>query len=66
MKKLIFILLTIPMISIGQEFNSFKSSDVVINHLLGTTIPYLKQKNKPKPKLIFNYHVDKYLFRFEY
>ena len=56
MKKLIFILLTIPMISIGQEFNSFKSSDVVINHLLGTTIPYLKQKNKPKP--IFNYHLN--------
>jgi hypothetical protein len=56
MKKLIFILLTIPMISIGQEFNSFKSSDVVINHLLGTTIPYLKQKNKPK--LIFNYHLN--------
>jgi len=56
MKKLIFILLTIPMISIGQEFNSFKTSDVVINHLLGTTIPYLKQKNKPKP--IFNYHLN--------
>ena len=56
MKKLIFVLLTIPMISIGQEFNSFKSSDVVINHLLGTTIPYLKQKNKPKP--IFNYHLN--------
>jgi len=56
MKKLIFILLTIPMISIGQEFNSFKSSDVVINHLLGTTIPYLKQKNKTKP--IFNYHLN--------
>ena len=56
MKKLIFILLTIPMISIGQEFNSFKSSDVVINHLLGTTIPYLKQKNKPKP--IFNYNLN--------
>ena len=56
MKKLIFILLTIPMISIGQEFNSFKSSDVVINHLLGTTIPYLKQKNKPKP--IFNYYLN--------
>ena len=56
MKNLILILLTIPMISLGQEFNSFKSSDVVINHLLGTTIPYLKQKNKPKP--IFNYHLN--------
>ena len=56
MKKLIFILLTIPMISLGQEFNSFKSSDVVVNHLLGKTIPYLKQKNKPKP--IFNYHLN--------
>ncbi|MDA9669120.1 hypothetical protein N9T62_01000 [bacterium] len=56
MKKLIFILLTIPMISFGQEFTSFKSSDVVINHLLGTTIPYLKQKNKPKP--IFNYRLN--------
>jgi hypothetical protein len=56
MKKIILILLTIPTISIGQEFNSFKSSDVVINHLLGTTIPYLKQKNKPKP--IFSYHLN--------
>tara|TARA_B100000497_G_scaffold119838_1_gene147639 strand:+ start:909 stop:1487 length:579 start_codon:yes stop_codon:yes gene_type:complete len=56
MKKLIFILLTIPMISLGQEFNSFKSSDVVVNHLLGKTIPYLKQKNKPKP--IFNYNLN--------
>lgn len=56
MKNLILILLTIPMISLGQEFNSFKSSDVVVNHLLGTTIPYLKQKNKPKP--IFNYHIN--------
>ena len=56
MKNLILILLTIPMISLGQEFNSFKSSDVVVNHLLGTTIPYLKQKNKPKP--IFNYHLN--------
>ena len=56
MKNLILILLTIPMISLGQEFNSFKSSDVVVNHLLGKTIPYLKQKNKPKP--IFNYHLN--------
>ena len=36
--------------------NSFKSSDIVINHLLSTTIPYLKQKNKPKP--IFNYDLN--------
>ena len=49
-------LLTLPMISFGQGFNSFKSSDVVINHLLGTTIPYLTEKNKPKPK--FNYHLN--------
>ena len=49
-------LLTLPMISLGQGFNSFKSSDVVINHLLGTTIPYFTEKNKPKPK--FNYHLN--------
>jgi hypothetical protein len=49
-------LLTLPIISFGQGFNSFKSSDVVINHLLGTTIPYLTEKNKPKPK--FNYHLN--------
>ena len=56
MKNLILILLALPMISFGQGFNSFKSSDVVINHLLGTTIPYLTKKNKPKPK--FNYHLN--------
>lgn len=56
MKNLILMLLTLPMISLGQGFNSFKSSDVVINHLLGTAIPYLTEKNKTKPK--FNYHLN--------
>lgn len=52
MKNLILMLLTLPMISLGQGFNSFKSSDVVINHLLGTAIPYLTEKIKLSQNLI--------------
>ena len=56
MKKLLNILLCLPVIGFGQEFKCFKSSDVVINHLLGTTISYIKDKKPTKQN--FNFHLN--------
>ena len=53
MKKLLLILLCLPMIGFGQDLRSFSSSDLIINHLLKNTIPFIKDKNSPKPNFIF-------------
>lgn len=54
---LTLILFIMPIIGFGQALNSFKSSDVIINHLLEKTIPFIKEKRSAKPN--FNLYLNK-------
>jgi hypothetical protein len=60
MKKLLLILLCLPMIGFGQDLRSFSSYDLIINHLLKNTIPFIKDKNSPKPN--FRFYLEKQEF----
>ena len=57
MKKLLLILLCLPMIGFGQDVRDFSSSDLIITHLLKNTIPFIKDKNSPKPN--FRFYLEK-------
>lgn len=48
MKKLIIILLFLPIISFGQEVILFKKSDIIINQILENTFSFINKKNKKK------------------
>jgi hypothetical protein len=48
MKKLIIILLFLPIISFGQEVMLFKKSDIIINQILENTFSFINKKNKKK------------------
>jgi len=46
MKKLLLILLCLPMIGFGQDNKEFTIKDLIINQVLENTINYIKNKNK--------------------
>ena len=46
MKKLLLILLCLPMISFGQDIRNFTIKDLIINQVLENTINYIENKNK--------------------
>jgi hypothetical protein len=56
-KKLLFILLCLPMIGFGQDLKPVSSSDLIINHLFKKTIPFIKDRNSPKPD--FRFYLEK-------
>ena len=37
------------MIGFGQDVRNLSNSDLIINHLLENTIPFIKDKNSSKP-----------------
>ncbi len=58
MIKIILILICFPVIVFGQDLLSpFSSSELVVNHLLKKTIPFIKDKNSPKSN--FRFYLDK-------
>ena len=46
MKKLLLILLCLPMIGFGQDIRHFTIKDLIINQVLENTINYIENKNK--------------------
>ncbi|HJN63369.1 MAG TPA: hypothetical protein QGG91_01495 [Flavobacteriales bacterium] len=46
MKKLLLILLCLPLIGFGQDNREFTIKDLIINQVLENTINYIKNKNK--------------------
>ena len=55
MKKLLLVLLCLPMIGFGQELITFKKSDIILNQVLENTVSFIKNKNKPKIRFRFYY-----------
>jgi hypothetical protein len=53
MKKLLPILLFLPIIVLGQDVKSFSSCDIIINKLLEHTVSFIKHKKTPKTNFRF-------------
>ena len=53
MKKLLLILLCLPMIGFGQDFRGFSKCDIIINQVLENTVSFIKDKNTPKTEFRF-------------
>ena len=57
MKKLLLILLCLPMIGFGQDLRTFTNCDLIINQLLENTISFIEDRNSPK--LNFRFYLEK-------
>jgi len=53
MKKLLLILLCLPMIGFGQDSRSFNKCDLIINQVLENTASFIKDKKTIKPEFRF-------------
>jgi hypothetical protein len=57
MKKLLLILLCLPMIGLGQDIRVFTKYDLMVNQVLENTVSFIKEKNTPKTEFRFyQYH----------
>ena len=53
MKKLLLILLCLPMIVAGQDLRGFNKCDIIINQILENAVSFIKDKNTPKTEFRF-------------
>jgi hypothetical protein len=53
MKKILLILLCLPMILFGQELREFNKYDIIINQVLENSVSFIKDKNTPKKEFKF-------------
>ena len=53
MKKLLLILLCLPIIGFGQDMRKASNCDIIINQLIESTVSFIKHKNVPKKKFRF-------------
>ena len=57
MKKLLLILLCLPIIGVGQGKRVFTKYDLMVNQVLENTVSFIKQSNIPKTEFRFyQYH----------
>ena len=54
MKKLLLILLCLPMIGFVQDLKVFNKSDIIINQILENTVSFIMEKHTPKAEFKFN------------
>ena len=53
MKRLLLILLCLPMIGFGQDLRGLNKCDIIINQILENTVGFIKDRNTPKEEFRF-------------
>ena len=51
MKKLLLILIALPIIGFGQDIRGFSKRDIIVNQVLENTVTFIRQKNIPKTEI---------------
>ena len=56
MKKILLMLLCVPLFSFGQDIRRFSKCDIIINQVLENTVSFIKHIQNPKKE--FSYYLN--------